>query len=119
GGYLSVSEPWIAAFHAETPDLFRQARQEATRQPDLYRQLLDEYAARQVPSVEKLARDLHLNQRYGILKEAARAAAQTFIESANYAGLLDAKGFIQSGSASQETSEDADRDVVGSGIQAA
>ena len=46
--------------------------------------------------------DLHVNQKYGIRKEAALAAAKVFIESASFAGLLDNKGYLRVKGASNE-----------------
>lgn len=96
GGYLSVTEEWIEAFHTENTDRLKQARQESIRQPDLYKLIFEQYSGKQLPNVEKLARELHINQKYGILKEAATTAAQIFVESANYAGMLDSRGYLQS-----------------------
>jgi hypothetical protein len=95
GRYLSVAENWINVFNSEDADEARIARISAMTQPDLYKKIIQEYADRQLPAPEKFARDLHLSQKYGILKDAARIAAQVFVESANFAGILDAKGFLR------------------------
>lgn len=104
-GYLSVSEPWIEIFNSEDAERLRQARLDAMYQPDLYKQLLEDYANRQLPSLEKFTRDLYLNKKYGILKDAASIAAQVFIESARYAGLLDSKDYLQLNGESDQLSE--------------
>lgn len=94
-GYASLSEEWIQAFNNDDLEQLKQARQHAMLQPQLYRQLFGDYGDRQLPKLEKLTRDLYLNSKYGMLKDAASAAAQTFIESAEYAGLIDSKGFLR------------------------
>jgi len=95
GGYISVSEPWIEAFNSDDLDQLKRVRQSATLQPRLYRQLFDVYKDRQLPSAEKLSRDLHLNQKYNVLKDAASSAAQVFLESVKYAELVDSKNFLK------------------------
>jgi hypothetical protein len=95
GRYLSVAENWINVFNSDDADEARIARISAMTQPDLYKKIIQEYADRQLPASEKFARDLHLSQKYGILKDAAKIAAQVFVESANFAGILDAKGFLR------------------------
>jgi len=92
---LSVSEEWIHVFSEDDPSLYRSERQTAMRRPDLYKQLLEDYTNRQLPAVEKLTQQLHINQKYGILKDAAADAAEVFYESAAYAGMLNEKGYIQ------------------------
>jgi hypothetical protein len=79
--------------------------------PELYRQLMEDYADRMLPSVEKLARDLHLDQRYGILRDAAEVAARVFLDSAHYAGLVDAQGFLRRPGRSEGTAMTAEADV--------
>lgn len=89
--YLSVSSRWIDAFHTEDdkPEQLIQARQEAILLPDLYKQLIDQYKDHQLPKLDKLARELHLNLKYGILQDAAETAARVFLESIDYAGMVD------------------------------
>jgi len=94
GALLSVSEEWIELFSADDPNLYRVARQDAMRRPDLYRQLLEDYSDRQLPVVGKLAQQLYINQKYGILKDAASVAAEVFYESAAYSEILSEKGYI-------------------------
>lgn len=93
--YLSVAEPWIEAFHADDEEAVRRLRQEAVRLPELYSQLLDEFSDRQLPSNEKLARQLHLTPKYGILKDAAELAARVFLDSIRFAGIVDANNFLR------------------------
>lgn len=93
--FISVTEPWIAAFHDEDAAALRAERIRAVRQPELYRQLFETYADRMLPRPDKLARELYLNPQYGILQDAATDAAQTFWVSANFAGLIDEKGFLR------------------------
>ena len=92
---ISVSESWIQIFLSDNSEEIQEARKLAIFKPDLYRLILDEYKNRQLPNVERLAKELHINQKYGILKDAANAAAETFEESAKYAGILDTKGFLK------------------------
>jgi hypothetical protein len=105
GDHISVKDEWIKVFHEEDPELTRQARQIAMLRPQLYRQLLETYEGKQVPTPERLARELHINQKYGIVREAADGAAKAFLESASYAGILDDRGFLQSPGGNQTTSE--------------
>lgn len=93
-GYLSVTDEWIAAFHSENTVQLGRVRREAMLQPQLYSQLFAEYSGKQLPNVTKLSRDLYL-KNYGVLKDAASTAAQVFIESAIYAGLIDNRGFLR------------------------
>lgn len=99
--YLSVAEPWIEAFHADDDDSVRRLRQDAVRQPALYLQLIEEFTDRQLPSAEKLARQLFLTPKYGILKDAADQAARVFLDSMKYAGLIDQHNFLRASSAVQ------------------
>jgi hypothetical protein len=95
GALLSVSEEWIEVFSGDDPIAYRSARQAAMRRPDLYKQLLEDYNNRQLPAVERLAQQLHINQKYGILKDASVVAAEVFYESAAYAEMLNEKGYIK------------------------
>jgi hypothetical protein len=63
-----------------------------------------------LPSVEKLVRDLHLNQRYGILRDAAEGAARVFLDSAHYAGVVDAQGFLRRAGRNECTATTAEAD---------
>lgn len=56
--------------------------------------MIEEYYGCQLPNQVKLSRELYLNQRYGILKDAAESSARVFLESASYAGLLNEKGYL-------------------------
>jgi hypothetical protein len=110
---LSVTEEWIEVFHhSEDLQLLKKARRKAILRPKLYKQLIEEYTDRQFPSLAKLSRELYLNQRYGILKDAAEIAARIFLESASYAGLLNEKGYLANfdQSESQIEKEDAQRE---------
>jgi hypothetical protein len=95
--YLSVTEPWIEVFHSEDTEQLRQALRGALQQPELYRRLLEEYGGHQLPSADKLARDLYVKEHYGILKDAADTAVRAFLESAEYAGMIDSRGFLRTG----------------------
>lgn len=93
--FLSVEEDWIDAFHADDDDKIRRLRREAVLGPELYRQLVDEFSDRQLPSAEKLARQLHLTPKYGILKDAAETAARVFLDSVQFAGVIDDNNFLR------------------------
>ena len=94
-GDLAVTDEWIDVFHSEDPNLLKRARQEALYRPPLYRQLLEEYAGRHIPLADKLARELHIKEKYRILPDAAGSAAKTFLESASYAGVIDDDGRVK------------------------
>jgi len=94
GSTISLAEEWIPILLHDDPQQLRLARQKAMYRPDLYKQLIEEFSGRQLPSVEKLAQQLHLSPKYGILKDAAGVAAKVFFESASYAGLLDDRNRI-------------------------
>jgi hypothetical protein len=93
--FLSVTDPWIEALHHDDQAELRRLRQTAVGRPDLYQQLIDELAEKQLPPAEKLGRQLHLLQKYGILKDAAEGAAQVFLESVAFAGLVDTNNFLR------------------------
>lgn len=93
--FLSVEEDWIDALHADDDEAVRRLRREAVLRPELYRQLVDEFADRQLPSAEKLARQLYLTPKYGILKDAADTAARVFLDSIQFAGIVDANNFLR------------------------
>lgn len=94
-GCLSVTDEWIDVFHhSEDIQLSKEARRKAMLRPILYKQIIEEFTDRQLPTVEKLTRELHLNQKYGILKDAAGNAARLFLESASYVGLLNEQGYL-------------------------
>lgn len=94
-GYVSVSEEWINAINSENDDLILFLRQKAMNAPELYSKLIEEYRNKQLPTLERLARELYINTRYGILKDAATNAAKVFLESADDARIIDAKRYIQ------------------------
>lgn len=94
-GDLAVTDEWIEVFHSEDPNLLKHARQEAIYRPPLYRQLLEEYAGRHIPLADKLARELHIKEKYRILPDAANSAAKTFLDSAAYAGVIDDNGRVR------------------------
>jgi hypothetical protein len=109
-GCLSVTEDWIDVFHhSEDFQLIKKARREAISRPKLYRQLIEEFTNRQLPTLEKLGRELHLSQKYGILKDAAEIAARIFIESASYAGLLNDRGYLLADHALNESQIDKEK----------
>jgi hypothetical protein len=95
-GVLSVTDEWITVFHdSEHLQLITTARKAAILRPKLYQQLIEKYAEHQLPTLDKLSRELYLNQKYGILKDAAEIAARMFLESASYAGLINERGYLR------------------------
>jgi hypothetical protein len=97
--HISVSEPWIKCLHEEDEAEQVALRRSALREPELYLQLLDDFMDKQLPPMDKLARTLHVNAKYGILKDAAETAARVFVESASFAGMLDPNNFLKADSA--------------------
>jgi len=104
-GYISVSDDWIDAFNSEDAVTLQRIRRRAFLRPDLYAQLVNEYRDKQLPSQDRLTRELYISTKYGILREAAAIAAQVFIESAAYVGALDGKRFIRAVQNLDETTD--------------
>jgi hypothetical protein len=92
---ISVTEEWIQVFLSGEFNALQSARRYAISRPDLYRQIIDDYKGRQLPTIDRLAKELHINPKYEILKEAAVSAAQVFEDSVQYAGILDARRFLK------------------------
>jgi hypothetical protein len=92
---ISVTPEWINAFHEDTPEILQSAREQAIRKPLLYSRLFEAIADHQLPGAEKLARTIYLDVKYGITKDAALEAIKTFMESVQYAGILDEKNYIR------------------------
>lgn len=92
---ISVSEDWIRAFHNELPESLQQARQQAIKKPLLYSRLFEAFSDHQLPGADKLARTIYLDDKYGITKDAALEAVKTFMESVQYAGILDDRNYIR------------------------
>ena len=65
------------------------------QQPQLYKLLIGSYQDLQLPSLDRLERELYTEEKYGILRDAANTAAQVFLDSANYAGIIDANNFLR------------------------
>ncbi|MEL7408682.1 MAG: hypothetical protein AAFN00_17300, partial [Cyanobacteria bacterium J06558_2] len=91
---ISVEEMWIEALHSEDSASIKQARKQSVLKPNLYQQIIEEYKDRQLPEVDKLSRELHLNPKYGILQDAAAIAARIFLESAEYTGIINSNRYI-------------------------
>jgi len=92
---ISLTEEWINVFLHDDRQQLGLAREKAMNQPELYKQLIEDFGNRQLPLLEKLAQQLHINPKYNILKDAAMVAAKTFYESASYALMLDNLGFLK------------------------
>ncbi|HEY0603618.1 MAG TPA: hypothetical protein VGD58_11940 [Herpetosiphonaceae bacterium] len=95
GDRISVTEEWIEAFHEDTVSSLRRARQQAIKQPSLYKQLFEVFLDNQLPPEDKLARTVYLDPKYGITKDAAVEAMKIFMESARYAGVLDERNYLR------------------------
>jgi hypothetical protein len=93
--HISVAQPWIDAFVAGDSAALGKMRQIAVLQPELYQQLAEQYGGKQLPNPEKLARVLFTTRAFGIRKDAAQKAAEVFLESVGYAGLLDGTGHLR------------------------
>ncbi len=91
---ISVEEAWIEAIHSEDSAKIKQARKQSIQKPNLYQQIIEEYQDRQLPQLDKLSRELHLNPKYGILQDVAEIAAGIFLESAEYAGIINPNRYI-------------------------
>lgn len=61
--------------------------------PLLYKKLFENFAGKQLPDEKALALRIALGQ-YGITKEASEYAAKVFIESVEFAGLLDDNNYL-------------------------
>lgn len=92
--YISLTEPWIDALLSGDQDVIGRMREEAVQKPDLYEQLFEQFADRMLPEPPRLARQLFLDQSFGIKKDAAEDAAETFWESVVHAELVDSKGYL-------------------------
>jgi hypothetical protein len=92
--FISVTENWIDIFHSEDLARLKKARKQSIKQPSLYKQILEQYKERQLPKLDKLSRELHLNPQYGILQDVAENAAKIFLESAKYAEIINSNGYI-------------------------
>ena len=113
--FISVTESWIQAIHRDDEESLRAVRARSVVLPDLYKQLFDEYEGKQLPAVEKLAEKLFLTPKFGILPDAAHTAASVFIESVDFAGLLDDKRFLLTpvvGSSQGDARRDGDHSIA-------
>jgi hypothetical protein len=110
GDYVSVSEPWIDVLHSEDRQGFSRAKQLAMQQPTLYQQLIEDYRDRQLPQLDRLTRELHINSKYRIRQDAARDAARVFLESASYADMIDSRGYLRILPNGPEASENSEAD---------
>lgn len=95
GEYVSLT-PWaVDSIHSRDPQKLQLMRYQAVQRPDLFQKLLAEYSGKQVPDVVRLVEHLRIHyEKYGILREATETAAQVFLESVKYAGLIDDRGFL-------------------------
>ncbi len=91
---ISLEEKWINVLHSEDSAKLKNARKQSVQQPNLYQQIIEEYKDRQLPQLDKLSRELHLNPKYGILQDVAESAAKIFLESAEYAGIINPNRYI-------------------------
>jgi hypothetical protein len=93
--FISVTPQWVQAFLAGDAESLQRARQYAVRKPELYRQLVERYGGKQLPPSAKVAQVLFADPQYGITKDAAAKAAEVFLESVGYAGVLDSTGHLR------------------------
>ncbi len=92
---ISVEDRWIDVLHSEDLAKLKIERKQSLQQPNLYQKIIEKYKDIQLPQLDKLSRELHLNPEYGILQNAAERAAKVFLESAEYAGIINQNGFIE------------------------
>jgi hypothetical protein len=90
-GRYSFTPLGDALVHPRDEEEHRQALREALEQPALFAALLEGYAA-----AEQVPRRLHhvLVRDHGITDGASGRAAEIFLRSARYAGVLDAEGRV-------------------------
>lgn len=94
-----------AILHPADPAELEDRRLEAFRSPPLYADLLIRFANRRVPDADRLANLLFHN--YKITATAKRSAAEAFLASARFAGVLDDGGTLRP---EGRTSEPCDED---------
>lgn len=94
GDYISVSENYINVLLEKSEEKKRVFLQQAVLLPTLYTKLFDSYGGKQLPNEHDLAVRLYIDKKYGITQDASIDAARAFIESVNYAGLLDENHYL-------------------------
>ena len=91
-GY-TLSPSARAILHPVDPDELPRKHREALKVPSLYADLIVRLADRKVPEAERLANLLY--HSYQITASAKLPAAEAFIDSARFAGLIDAEGHLR------------------------
>lgn len=95
GDYISVTENYINVLLEKSEKRKKEFVQQAVFQPTLYRKLFEAFGGKQLPSEQDLAARLHIDEKYGITKEASTNAARVFIESVKHVGLLDENNYLR------------------------
>ena len=94
--YISVTEPLIKVFLEKSHEVKEDLVRKSVLLPTLYRKIFDNFAGKQLPDEEDLARRLSIDEQYGISREASKSAAKVFRESVKFADLLDSNDRLKS-----------------------
>jgi hypothetical protein len=106
GDYISLTDDYINILLEKSDDRKKEFVRQAVLRPTLYSKLFGTFGGKQLPELKDLAVRLHIDGKYGISREASRDAAQVFIESIQYAGLLDDRGYLLSPEGMQELKQE-------------
>ena len=91
-GY-TLSPSAKAILHPIDPDDLPRKHREALKVPTLYAELIVRLADRKVPEPERLANLLY--HSYQITASAKLPAAEAFVDSSRFAGMIDAEGYLR------------------------
>jgi hypothetical protein len=94
--YISVTEPLIEVLLEKSREDKEDLVRKSILLPTLYRKIFDNFAGKQLPDEEDLARRLSIDEQYGISKDASSYTARVFLESVRFAGLLDNNNYLKS-----------------------
>lgn len=87
--YISVTDSLINVLLEKSNNVKNDFIRKSILLPTLYKKLFENFAGKQVPNEEDLARRLSIDEQYGISREASQSAAKVFRESVKFADLLD------------------------------
>ncbi|MGA2316885.1 MAG: hypothetical protein ABSG71_10955 [Thermodesulfobacteriota bacterium] len=94
--YISVTDPLINVLLEKSNNAKNDFVRKLILFPTLYKKVFDNFAGKQLPNEEDLARRLSIDEQYGISKEASKSAAKVFRESVKFADLLDSNDRLKS-----------------------
>ena len=113
-GLLSLSDSGYtltpsarSILHPIDPDELPRMHREALKVPSLYADLIIRLADRKVPEPERLANLLY--HSYQITTSAKLPAAEAFIESSRFAGMIDAEGHLRPDGVANRAAASVDR----------